>query len=261
VTGPRRQLGEAVGSNTKDQASRATRRLGHRQAQRLADTEDVFRRWLHLPDVGALHVALGTIASNLIDGDPVWLLEVGAPSSGKTEVVGAFARLDYVHQAATLTEAGLLSGSPKREQASDATGGLLRKVGDFGILVAKDFGSVLSMHQAEQAKVLAALREVYDGSWNRDLGADGGRSLRWRGKCGFLGGCTPTIDRAHGVMGALGERFLLYRVNVDDAVAQGRRRVANRGHERQAGVRPRRSSFVFRADRRERPGDDTGSTS
>ena len=31
----------------------------------------------------------------------------------------------------------------------------------------------------------------------------------------------------------------------------------------QAGdrVRPRRSSFVFRADRRERPGDDTGSTS
>jgi hypothetical protein len=34
-------------------------------------------------------------------------------------------------------------------------------------------------------------------------------------------------------MGALGERFVLYRVVVDDPHEQGRRRLANRGHERQ----------------------------
>jgi len=41
----------------------------------------------------------------------------------------------------------------------------LHTMGAFGILLTKDFGSVLSMHRDEQARVLAALREVYDGSW------------------------------------------------------------------------------------------------
>jgi hypothetical protein len=215
-----------------DDRDRIARRRRSR-ARRLADAEETFRRWLYLPDVGALHVALGNIAANRIEGDPTWLLIVGAPSSGKTEIIGAFARLDYTHSTATLTEAGLLSGSPKREKATDGTGGLLHTMGAFGILLTKDFGSVLSMHRDEQARVLAALREVYDGSWTRLLGVDGGRTLSWRGKCGFLGGCTPTIDRAHAVMGALGERFMLYRLALDDPTEQGNRRVANRGHEHQ----------------------------
>jgi hypothetical protein len=69
-----------------------------------------FRKWLHLPDVGAVHVALGNVAANLLPGDPAWLLVVGPPSCGKTEVVGAFAGLDFIYPAATITEAALLSG-------------------------------------------------------------------------------------------------------------------------------------------------------
>jgi len=39
------------------------------------------------------------------------------------------------------------------------------------------------------------------------VGTDGGRALEWQGKVGFVGGVTPTIDRHHAVMGAMGERF------------------------------------------------------
>jgi hypothetical protein len=42
---------------------------------------------------------------------------------------------------------------------------------------------------------------------------------------------TPTIDRHYGVMGTLGERFVLYRLVVEDPKAQAKRRLANRGRE------------------------------
>ena len=36
--------------------------------------------------------------------------------------------------------------------------------------------------------MLAALREIYDGSWHRDVGRDGGRRLHWEGRVGLLAG-------------------------------------------------------------------------
>lgn len=85
--------------------------------------------------------------------------------------------LPGVHLAATLTEPALLSGTPKRQTASNSKGGLLRVIGDHGILLFKDFGSILSMHRDARSAVLAALREIYEASGTRPLGTDGGRTL------------------------------------------------------------------------------------
>lgn len=189
----------------------------------LDGTVAIFRRWLHLPDPAALLAVLGAVAANRLSGPPVWLLLVGSPSSGKTEILQAVGSLPDVHPTASLTEAGLLSGTPKRETDKTATGGLLRTIGDFGIILAKDFGSVLSLHHDSRAQVLAALREVYDGEWTRVMGTDGGKTLRWEGKVGPLAGCTPTIDRHNAVMGTMGERFVLLRLSPTDAHDQGRK--------------------------------------
>lgn len=198
----------------------------------LERTVDTFRRWLHMPDPGALLAALGTVAANRLDGDPVWTLLVGPPGGGKSEILNAVSRLPDAHSCATLTEASLLSGTPKKERAEDAKGGLLRTIGDFGIVIAKDFGSVLSMNRDARALVLAALREIYDGAWTRHVGTDGGRTLHWSGKVGLLGGVTPTIDRHHAVMGAMGERFVLYRLPPVDAREQARRAFEHAGNEK-----------------------------
>lgn len=186
----------------------------------LDDTVAVFRRWLHLPEPEALLAVLGAVAANRLPGDPVWLLLVGSPASGKSEILQSIGSLADVYPAATLTEAGLLSGTPKREKDKGATGGLLKTIGDYGIILAKDFGSVLSLHHDSRAQVLAALREVYDGSWTRVLGSDGGKTLHWEGKVGLIAGCTPTIDRHSAVMGAMGERFVLLRLPGADAHEQ-----------------------------------------
>jgi hypothetical protein len=172
---------------------------------------------MHLPDVEPVYATLGAAAANYLPGAPVWLVLVGPPASGKTELLGALARLPDVYHAATLTEASLLSGAPKREHASGAKGGLLRELGEFGLVVLKDMGSILSMRPDAKAEVLAALREIFDGSWTRYVGTDGGRTLSWTGKVGLLAGATPIIDRHHGVLATMGERFTLCRLAEADA--------------------------------------------
>ncbi len=197
----------------------------------LARCVATFRQWLHLPDPGALYVSLATVAANRAEGDPVWTLVVSPPGGGKTEVIQPLAVLRDVHQAATLTEAALLSGTPAKDRDQTAKGGLLRIIGDFGIILCKVFGSVLSMNRDSRAALLAALREVYDGSWTRHVGTDGGRTLAWSGKVGFIGGCTPAIDSQHAVIGSMGERFILYRLPPVEAEAQVRRALGHVGKE------------------------------
>jgi hypothetical protein len=75
------------------------------------------------------------------------LLLVGLSSGGKTEILLACSPLDYIIPTAAITEAALLSGTAPRDRARDATGGLLRQVGDFGILLCKDFTSALSQNR------------------------------------------------------------------------------------------------------------------
>jgi hypothetical protein len=137
-----------------------------------------------------------------------------------------------VHAAATLTEGALLSGTPRKDRSAGARGGLLRQIGAFGILLVKDFGSVLSMQRDARASVLAALREIFDGEWTRHVGTDGGQTLAWKGKLGLIAASTPVVDAHHAVIGAMGERFVTYRLPLADADQQGARALAHEGQER-----------------------------
>jgi len=177
-----------------------------------------FGRHMHLDDIAPVLVTAATIVANRSQADPLWTLFVGPPSSGKTECLQAASGLPDVHSVGTITEAGLLSGTPDSEYDEGSQGGLLREIGNFGIISAKDFTSILSMNRDARALVLAALREIYDGAWTRRLGSAGGKHLHWVGKVGLIGCVTPAIDQHTAVMGALGERFILIRLDDVDAV-------------------------------------------
>jgi hypothetical protein len=181
-------------------------------APAIVATIKVFRKWLILKDATPVYAMLGTVAGNLLEGDPVWLGLIAPPSSAKTELLNSLSGLPNVVQAATITTSGLLSGVPKKQHDKGARGGLLRQIGDFGIIILKDFGSILAMHAETRSEVLAALRECYDGSWTRHLGAAGGKSLAWQGKLALLFGGTEVIDSHHAVLSSMGDRFLLVRL-------------------------------------------------
>lgn len=210
---------------------------GRHQAKRtLADVEQAFRAHHKHGDLVALRAALACYAANIhMDGDPVWLGLVAGSSTGKTETAHALTRCPSTITASTLSgEAALLSGTAEKDRVAGATGGLLRRIGERGMLVLKDFTTVLSMHPDKRGQILSALREIYDGYWYRDVGTGGGARLEWRGKLGMLMCSTTAYDRAHAVIALMGDRFLLVRLDDDKREAGALAALRGAGGEREA---------------------------
>jgi len=105
-------------------------------------------------------------------------------------------------------------------------------IGTRGMLVIKDVTSILSMNRDARAGVLAALREIHDGHWSRDVGTDGGQSLKWSGRLVIIGACTTAWDQAHAAISAMGDRFVLLRMDsTKGRIAAGRKSIGNTGLE------------------------------
>lgn len=193
----------------------------------LGQVHEVYQRWLGTGyDIQALDAVLAAGAGGKLGGDPAWLLVVGGSGHAKTETVIPLAGAGATVVSTITGEAALLSGTSKRERAENATGGLLREVGDSGTLVVKDFTSILSMNRDTRASVLGALREIYDGYWTRNVGTDGGQTLRWKGRIVLIGAVTTAWDSAHQVIATMGDRFALVRL--ESGTESGERRRAGR---------------------------------
>jgi hypothetical protein len=205
----------------------------------LSAVHGAYREWLGADyDLGALDVVLCTAAAEKLAGDPPWLLMVGGSGAAKTETVMPLTGAGAVVISTISGEAALLSGTAIRERAKNASGGLLRKIGQRGLLVIKDVTSILSMNRDTRALVLAALREIYDGHWSRDVGSDGGQTLTWDGRLVVIGAVTTAWDSAYQVVSVMGDRFALVRL---DSTA----------HRRGAGLQAMRNVNYETAMRRE----------
>lgn len=180
----------------------------------LDDLHVVFRKWFgNHYEMDVIDAVLSAAAVEKLDGDPLWLLVISGPGNTKTETVQTLAGCG-AHVTSTIqSEGALLSASSQKEVSKTATGGLLRKIGARGILVIKDVTSILSSDRNVRASVLAAIREVYDGRWERNVGTDGGRTPTWTGRLVVVGAVTTAWDSAHAVVAAMGDRFVLIRSN------------------------------------------------
>jgi hypothetical protein len=200
----------------------------------LAEVQEVFKKWLGDGfDVDTIDAVMATAAAERLAGDPLWLLVVSGPGNAKTETVQSLSGAG-AHVSSTITSEGaLLSASPRKSRAKTATGGLLRKIGEHGVLVLKDVTSILSADRNVRAGVLAALREIYDGRWERNVGTDGGQTLTWTGRIAVVGAVTTAWDAAHAVMAVMGDRFVLIRSDsTTGRVAAGTKAIRNTGAEK-----------------------------
>jgi hypothetical protein len=192
-----------------------------------------FRKWFGAEyDLDAIDAVVATAAAEKIDGDPLWLLVVSGPGAAKTETVQALAGCGAHITSTIQSEGALLSATSQQSRSKKATGGLLRKIGSSGILVIKDMTTILSSVRDTRAIVLAALREVYDGRYERNVGSDGGQTLTWEGRIAVVGAVTTVWDSAHTVVAAMGDRFVLIRIDSGDGrKAAGKRAMRNTGNE------------------------------
>ena len=133
--------------------------------------------------------------------EPIWIIIVGPPRSGKTEAITAFKKLPESYMVGNLSPKAFISGY--REGV-----GLLERLdaAKKHLLLLKDLTTLLSQRQQDQAEVVAALREIADGSYTVDNGKGQGRP--WEGKLTILAGVTQEIHRAWGGFAGLGPRFM-----------------------------------------------------
>src|SRR5262245_40023732 len=189
---------------------------GHARPKRtLVEVHEVFKHWLGKEyDMMTLDAVLAVTAAATLGGDPAWLMIISGSGNAKTETAQSLSAVTGAYIVSTITSEGaLLSASPKRSRTKGATGGLLRKIGSKGILIIKDFTSILTSDRNVRASVLSALREIHDGRWERNVGSDGGQTLAWDGHIVVVAACTTAWDQAHVVISSMGDRFVQIRSN------------------------------------------------
>jgi hypothetical protein len=217
------------------------------EGELLATVHEVFRGWLGKDyDLDTLDAMLAVVAAERLAGDPAWLLIISGPGNAKTETIQATSGLGAMVVSTIASEGALLSATKSSRKQKDrqkekdkqndnkqtATGGLLRKLGTRGVLAIKDVTSILSSDRNTRGPVLAALREIHDGYWVRNVGVHGGQTLEWRGRIAVIGACTTAWDQAYAVVSIMGDRFVLVRSNSHiGRITSGLRAVRNTGTE------------------------------
>lgn len=186
-----------------------------------AQIQQVFDSFLLLKDRDFIRLTLAVIIGNQISTRrPIWLMLVAPPSSGKTTALNALLDLEVMTQAgekmqpthsiSDITEKTFASGA----QRNDKETSLLNRLPIGGVLMFKDFTSILSKREEERRNIMSQLREIYDGAYRKEFGT--GEEVNWRGKIGAIGGVTQAIYQHLESMSVMGDRFMLYQIPQPD---------------------------------------------
>lgn len=173
----------------------------------LKEVKDAYKSVFYMKDEndGVLDVILAVTISTWTGNDGIWLLLIGGPSTGKTECLNIITSLPFVHTISTLTENTFLSGM-KLKAGQEAS--LLHRVGPKGVLVFKDFTTVLGLRDDRRTEILNQMREIYDGKIVKSTG--NGEDNNWEGKINVLAATTEVIYSESNKQAANGIRFFNY---------------------------------------------------
>jgi hypothetical protein len=189
----------------------------------LADFKAAFRERYHCSQEDVVDIALGLVAGIDLKNDPLWLLLVGPPSSGKTDLLVAVLGSPETHGISTFTEAALISGyrdpeDPERDCS------LLPQIDGMSLIV-KDMSCIHDLPSERRSVVLSGLRDAYDGFSAKKFG-NSVATKRCHSRFNFLGGTTPDIEKLWS-LNTLGERFLLYRMDITDRTERSEKALDN----------------------------------
>lgn len=155
-------------------------------------------------DDGIVALLCASVIANRMKLDPVWLMLIAASSGGKSELLNGLMGLKFVYPVSDLTVNSMASGF-KGKPGEETS--LLWKA-NYGILLFKDFTSILSKDKEAKKAIMAQFREIYDGRYDKTTG--NGKNINWRGKIGAIAGATEMVYESLADMSAMGDRFIMY---------------------------------------------------
>lgn len=177
---------------------------------------EIYRHDLTVTDsmVDCLALGMATHIAVALEGDPLWMYLVGAPSSGKSTICELLAS-DEIHTRPLSKFTGLVSGS---RQGSHLVPLLQGKC-----VIVKDGTLLLESSPQQLANVYGELRDIFDGSLNAEY-RNGVSASFSNVSFGMVIGITERIYSLN--MAALGERFLHCRLETNREVETSRNRKA-----------------------------------
>lgn len=166
-------------------------------------------------DVGELlEIVLATSISHLVcDKSPVWLLVVGVPASGKTEITMALKGSTRTKCLDTLSDYALSSGyiSVNGKASKD----LLPEL-DGKCFIVKDLTALFSLKADTVKKLLGDMCNAFDGSFSKHTPTRG--TVTYQSRFSHIGCITPICLSKHSYyMTLIGARYLFYRLPGMDA--------------------------------------------
>lgn len=168
------------------------------------------------------------VISNQLTGKsnkPVWIMFVAPPGGGKSDITDSISKIEVIdprtgalsrlcEEVSDLTTASFASGM----KSSDGETSLLKKLNpEGGILLFKDFTTVLSKRADDMTAIMSYLREIYDGHFSKRFG--NGKNVEWEGHLGVIGSCTTIIYHELPKLSAMGDRMMMYQIEQPDRVA------------------------------------------
>ncbi len=215
-------------------------------------------KYLHLDDPWVVDVALATIVANLRGEEPLWLLLVNPPSTGKTEVVQMFKDVESCAWLAEVTENTFLSGRKGDTQETisggDRQNSLLHRWTDprlrgnkpvIRVMLIQDLTGLITVDRKRRDAVFGQLRQIYDGRLVKSTGM--GDDLLWEGYLGLFGAVTPAIDNVAELNSILGERFVLYRPLRKDVEAEAMKALGRKEDHWRDGIAVKARQVISQA--------------
>ncbi len=166
----------------------------------------IVNKWLLIADPGIVKLVCADIIANKIDSDPVWLFLIAASGGGKTEIMNALLKVPEYYPLSQLTPNTFLSGYKSKDKEPS----LLLQLGSGKTIGFKDFTSLMDGNMDDFKTIMGQFRDIFDGYMTKRTGT--GDEIEWRGKLGFIAGCTPMLEQRMKTIGAMGERFLNYNM-------------------------------------------------
>jgi hypothetical protein len=170
------------------------------------DVRDKMAEHYIISDEGLVKLIFATVIANRMPVAPVWLFIIGASGSGKTMFMDAITNCDWIYQISSMTPNTFLSGF--KAGAKEPSFLMTVPVLKGGIMIFKDFTTILSKRDDEAREILGQMREVYDGTLTKRTGQ--GDLLAWPGRLGLIAATTDAIYEARALYASMGERFIMY---------------------------------------------------
>lgn len=184
----------------------------------------VFDKYRLYKDRGVVRMVAASVIANQLVGrnkKPVWVVFVAPPGGGKSDVTGTLSGIEVTdekgnlvpmcQEISDLTTTSLASGM----RSLDGETSLLHKMPrEGGILLFKDFTTLLSKRTDDLAALMSYLREIYDGKFEKKFG--NGKVVKWEGKIGVVASCTTIIYHKLGELSVMGDRMMMYQVEQPD---------------------------------------------